>query len=230
MQLDVETNWSNADTAAEPVAPQGRVAPDAAEIAAGPVDVDDVPPRLFVDDYGHSLVVSWSWWQPSGFFLISFAAVWNGVLWGVAFPEAVLSRTFDLGAALMALFFAPFLLVGAALVGICLAMLVNRSRIVVGQGEFVLRSFPLPLFGITVPTDDVAWMFVERKGRIDRATGRRADVGPGEDAQLVQLVLVRRDGTETPVTTSLEDRELAWLVVRLRAFLGLRAPTGRRGA
>ena len=114
-----------------------------------PVDLS----KFTVDKSGDYLMVMWRWRGVAGCFLVGFAAFWNTflVVWTAGAASA---------SVLFALFSVPFWIVGLGMAYLALAMLVNRTEIVVDD-QIRIWHGPLPWKNpAPVPVDRLTQLFV----------------------------------------------------------------------
>jgi hypothetical protein len=134
--------------------------------AASPRGVAARPSKFHVEDDGALLRISWRWFSPVVFFLLPFAIAWNAFLvgwYGMATGDMGPSPFF------FRLIFLVFPLghvaVGVGLAYFVLALIFNRSEVLVDRGVLSVKHGPIPWSGATVNSDDIEQIFCKQTGR-----------------------------------------------------------------
>jgi hypothetical protein len=118
------------------------------------------PQKYHVEDESAGLRIWWRWFHPIVFILLPFAIAWNAFLFGWYGMAAS-----DMGGApmFMRVIFLVFpighVAVGVGLAYAVLAMLLNRSDVLVERGVLSVTHGPLPWPGATLNSDDVEQIF-----------------------------------------------------------------------
>lgn len=174
------------------------------------------PARVRVENEGSELRLSWRWWSWRVCFLVFFCISWDAslVFWysvGIANP------------AFPWIFFVfpiVHLAVGVSLTYFTLAILVNRTVVLVDQEELQVRHGPLPWLGnLRIPVDQIAQLYVGDAANGDH--GSEANIWSFRRRYSVALRVLLRDGASRTLLR-LEDLELALYLEReIEKFLGI---------
>lgn len=98
----------------------------------------ELPQRFKMEDRGHQLEISYSWFTPAIYFLVFFCVIWNGFM---LFWHSVAIAS---GQWIMSAFGLLHTAVGIGLMYACLVTLFNRTTIRAERGELSIRHGPLP--------------------------------------------------------------------------------------
>ena len=171
-----------------------------------------MPKSVAVDNQGGELVIVHRWRSVVAVvFLSIFALVWNGISW--TFFLAMLSEA----PWYVAAFLSVFLLVGAVVGYLALAMMLNSSEIRVAARRLTVKHGPLPFpGGVDVHSDDIEQLWVEQK--ISHSNSSR-----GSSTSVTYPVCMRmKNGTRKHLLRNVQDSELALFVEQeIEAFLGI---------
>lgn len=121
-------------------------------------DVLDIPmpAGISIDNSGSRLLIQRTWFHWSVLFLLVFAVIWNGMIWGVFVPNfGGFSRSPDW-------FLLPFIGVGLGLIVYIVFSFVNSTVIEVDVQAIVVQHKPIPFPGKYVDSADVEQLYSKR--------------------------------------------------------------------
>ena len=103
------------------------------------------PESIHVQESTYELTVDWRWSRSSGTFIVIFAIIWNGILFGI-YAEMYASNV----PLVTYLFPLIHLLIGLIVGYVGLLNLVNKTIVTANRNELSISHKPLPWFGAKV--------------------------------------------------------------------------------
>lgn len=132
-------------------------------MAQKPAPLLTAPRSIRVEDAGYEMRLSRKWFTPLAFFLIFFSLFWNTI---VSIFVGVVVNSFVQGKPefLLAVFMLPFVAIGASVAYVSIAMLINKTVIVVNGTQLHSSHGPLK-FGRAVSLDvpDIEQIYVTKE-------------------------------------------------------------------
>lgn len=121
-------------------------------------DVIDIPmpAGITIDNSGSRLRIQRSWFSWTIIFLLIFAIIWNGMIWGIFVP------TFSGFNDAPGWFLLPFIAVGLFLAAYVALSFVNHTEIEVDVQAVVIQHKPIPLPGKYIDCADVEQIYTKR--------------------------------------------------------------------
>lgn len=157
-------------------------------------------------DYDH-LLIERKWASLSGSFLIVFAVIWNGMIWGIFVPAMGFT-----GEIFFSLFLIPFILVGIYIAYMGLAMLLNTTKIRVDNTALDIRHEPLPFPSKHLPVNDIEQLF----------TRQRISHNKNGTSVTYELFAIQHDAKEVSLLSNLEKAEFALFIEKeIENYLGI---------
>lgn len=157
-------------------------------------------------EYDH-LLIERKWSSVSGFFMLFFAVIWNGMIWGIFVPA------FSFGDDMFFhLFLVPFILAGIYIAYMGLATIVNTTKIRVDNSALDIRHEPLPFPSRHLAVNDIEQLF----------TRQRISHSKNGTTVSYELLAIRNDAKEVSLLSNLERAEFALFIENeIENYLGI---------
>ena len=172
-----------------------------------------MPKSVSVENQGGDLVIVHRWRSPIVVaFLVVFAVGWNSIAWSM-FLVTLSEETWFISA-----FLSIFLMVGAGVGYLALAMLLNSSEIRVSRRELTVKHGPMPFPGaVAVDPGDIEQVWVEQK--ISHSSSSK---GRSSTSVSYPVCMRLKDGTRKVLLRNVTDSELALFVEQqIETHLGI---------
>jgi len=160
--------------------------------------------QLDINQFGGSLTIRWRWYRAMAWFLLVFAAFWNGflLLFAALSPDGL-----------------PWLIIFHVLAGVfvayyALALFLNRTTIEVGNSRLKVRKGPLPWGkNRNIATNELEQLFAIEAGSEGKGSSRKP---------LYQLRATLRGGKVITLVSNIRSKDIALeLEQRIEAHLGI---------
>ncbi|MFT4512967.1 MAG: hypothetical protein ACI89X_004784 [Planctomycetota bacterium] len=171
-----------------------------------------IPKSVTVENQGGELVITYRWRNIIlVIFLMFFALVLNGATW------MFLLGSMD-GPGFITGFLAIFVLVGAGVIYLTLAIILNSTEIRASSRQLTVKSGPLPFPGsVDVRSEDIDQVWVEEK-----ITSNRSNNGHNSTSVHYPVFMRMKDGTKKMLMRYSRDSDLSLFIEQeIETHLGI---------